>query len=189
MLVASPWLLTVWHVSKFGLFQLVPYVLTASISIVMATEEHKYQFQFSTNSHQGLARFMFFSYLLMLGAAVPLVRMFGVIGFLAAWLTTECAQLVYIVHLNHQLFAPAVTGEEKLTLRNLNRLLLLSAAGLAGAAATLRHTSSAGHGIQIASTAVTLVIVGGAAFVLFDLPPVVRGFVARLKNRFATQGA
>jgi O-antigen/teichoic acid export membrane protein len=187
ILVASPWLLSVWRVNKSGMFQLYPYVVCAAISIVMATEEHKYQFQFATNSHEKLARFMFGSYLVMVTCSIPLVRIFGIMGFLGIWLVTEVAQLIYIVHLNHQLFDTSVTGVEKLTLRNLTRMLALSLAGLVAAGATLRYTAAAGHGLQIASTIATVVLVGGVSYLLFDLRYVAGGFVRRIRGRFAQQ--
>jgi O-antigen/teichoic acid export membrane protein len=187
ILVASPWLLSLWRVNKAGMFQLYPYVMCAAISIIMATEEHKYQFQFSTNSHEKLARFMFGSYLAMVACSVPLVRMFGIMGFLGIWLATETAQLIYIVHLNHLLFDPSATGVEKLTLRNLTRMLTLSVAGLVVAGVTLRHTATAGHGIQIASTVATVVLVGGVSYLLFDLQQVAGGFIRRIRGRFAQQ--
>lgn len=58
ILLASPCLLSVWRVNRSGFFQVYPYVVCAAISILMATKEHKYQFQFSTNSHEQLARFI-----------------------------------------------------------------------------------------------------------------------------------
>ncbi|HEY0308808.1 MAG TPA: hypothetical protein VGB94_11660 [Acidobacteriaceae bacterium] len=186
ILVASPWLLSLWRVNKSGMFQLYPYVISSAISIVMATEEHKYQFQFSTNSHEKLARFMFCSYVAMVACSIPLVRLFGTMGFLCIWLATESAQLIYIVHLNHVLFDPASTQVEKLTMQNLTRMLSLSLAGLVAAAFTLRHTSGAGHGVQIAATAATLVLVGGVSYVLFDLKHVAGGFSKRLRGRFAS---
>jgi len=188
VLVASPWLLAVWHVNKTGgLFQLYPYVICAAISIVMATEEHKYQFQFSTNSHEKLARFMFSSYILMVAVSVPLVQHFQTMGFLCAWLATECAQLIYIVHLNHLLFNPVTTEEEPLALRNIVRMLLLSVAGLIGSALILRRTSGAGHLLQIGSTLAAVLIVGGVAYMLFDLKHVLRSFAGRIRNRMAVQ--
>ena len=187
VLVASPWLLAVWHVNRSGLFQLYPYVICAAISIIMATEEHKYQFQFSTNSHEKLARFMFGSYILMIAVSVPLVMHFQTMGFLLAWLTTECAQLVYIIYLNHLLFDPVTTQEEPLTLRNILRMLMLSAIGLVVAAMILKRTSGAGHLLQIASTGATILSVGGVAYVLFDLKHALRSFFDRIRGRFAVQ--
>ncbi|HXB61356.1 MAG TPA: hypothetical protein VNU94_00730 [Acidobacteriaceae bacterium] len=191
ILVASPWLLAVWHVNRSGvqLFELYPYVLAAAISIVISTQEHKAQFQYATNSHEKYARFMFSTYLLMVALSIPLVTRFGMMGFLCLWLATESSQLVYIIHLNHELFAPAATLQEPLELRNILRLLTLSVAGLFAAAFILRRTSGAGHLLQIAATAAMVVAVGGAAYLLFDLKPVLRDLAARLRGRIAPQNA
>ena len=184
VLVASPWLLTVWHVSKASPFELYPYVLSAAIAIVMATEEHKYQFQYCTNSHEKLARFMFSSYVLMVAASVPLVQHFGLMGFLGVWLATESSQLAYIVHLNHVLFDPAVTQAEPLAHRNLLRLLGLSVVGLVAATLVLRHTAGAGHGLQVASAILMTAATGACSYVLFDLKDVIRETVPKIRQRF-----
>jgi O-antigen/teichoic acid export membrane protein len=59
VLLLSPVLITVWMHKKAELFSPVPYVLSAAISIVVSLKEHKLQFQFSTNTHEQLAKIMF----------------------------------------------------------------------------------------------------------------------------------
>jgi O-antigen/teichoic acid export membrane protein len=191
VLVASPWLLAVWHVNRLGVqtFQLYPYVLCAAISIIISTQEHKAQFQYATNSHERYARFMFSSYLLMVLLSIPFVMRFGTMGFLFLWFITESSQLVYIVYLNHVLFDPAATLEPPLAMRNLIRLFALSATGIVAATFILKRTSEAGHLIQIAATIGTLIVSGGAAYALFDLKHVLRSFASRVRGRFAPQNA
>jgi hypothetical protein len=187
VLVASPWLLAVWHVRSGGVFMLHPYVLCAAISIVISTQEHKAQFQYATNSHEKYARFMFGTYLLMIAVSVPMIHHFQLMGFLFTWFATESAQLAYIIYLNHELFDPATIGVTPLSLRNPIRMLSLSVAGLLIAGAILKRTSGAGHLLQIASALATMIVTAGITYVLFDLKHVLRNFAGRIRNRFAPQ--
>ena len=47
---------------------------------------------------------MLIAYTMMLIISVPLLKTFGIQGFLGAWMVTEIAHVIYIVHLNMQLF-------------------------------------------------------------------------------------
>jgi hypothetical protein len=189
ILVASPWLLSVWRVNRAGFFQIYPYVICSAISILMATKEHKYQFQFSTNSHEELARFMFGSYLVFVAVSIPIVHAFQLMGFLILWLAVEAAQLAYIVQLNHKLLDPLITLVEPLTHHNLVRMLTLSAAGLIAATYVLRRTSGAGHLIQVISAIVVTAVVATISVVLFDLKEVKQLLLLRLRGLSETQKA
>ena len=125
MLAISPLLLRLW-VHKPSLFSLYPYCLAAAISMLMAAKEHKLQFQFSTNEHRDLARFMFSSYFALVVVSIPLIARFQVEGFLGAWLAVEAAQLAYTVRLNYRLFHHV----ETLTLTYLWRMLTLGLGGV-----------------------------------------------------------
>ena len=111
MLIISPVLLAVW-LHKPQLFSVLPYVVTSAISMTLSAKEHKFQFQFSTNTHERLARLMFFSYIAMIFIAIPMVHWYGMLGFLYSWLGIELFQVIRIVGLNQELFAH--TGEHQL---------------------------------------------------------------------------
>jgi len=70
------------------------YILCAAVSIVMSAKEHKFQFQFSTNTHRELARFMFGTYLALVAAWFVLVPRFGITGLLWAWFVVELLQVL-----------------------------------------------------------------------------------------------
>ncbi len=103
-LLATPLLMTIW-LHKPGLYN--PYVclLMAMISGTMGIKEHKYQFQTCSNEHTVLAKLMFWSYIVMVAVAVPAIHLFGVLGFLTAWLIVELFQVLAILRLNQRLFA------------------------------------------------------------------------------------
>jgi hypothetical protein len=51
-----------------------------------------------------MARFMFFTYVLMVVCMIPGTSLFGIRAFLALWLLTESGQIIYTIHLNKRLF-------------------------------------------------------------------------------------
>jgi O-antigen/teichoic acid export membrane protein len=177
VLLASPLLLTAW-LHKPGLFSPWPYLTCAAISTVMSAKEHKYQFQFSTNTHEQLARVMFSSYLAMGALAVPAVARFGLNGFLLDWLATELFQFAFIVRLNMRLFAH--TGSHEL--RYLFRLAALALAGFAAAAFLLQHGAAVTLLQQAGRAAAMMLTLLLLAFPLFRLGDVAR----KLRSRAAS---
>ena len=101
--LATPALMAIW-VHKPELFQPDVCVFMALLSAAGGVKEHKYQFQISINHHAEMARFILFTYLAMIGCAVPAIAYFGIRGFLAVWLVTEIVQILYILKLNQRLF-------------------------------------------------------------------------------------
>lgn len=176
VLVISPVLLAIW-LHRPALFFLLPYIVMAAISMTLSAKEHKVQFQFSTNTHEQLARIMFFSYVTLAVAAVPMVHWLGMPGFLYTWLAVELFQVVRIVRLNQQLFAH--TGQHRL--KYLYRLLALCMFGLAGAGAILSRTHAAPFRIQLAAGFAVSIVVAAVAFFLFDIRTIAR----KLSGRFA----
>lgn len=176
VLVISPVLLAIW-LHKPALFFLLPYIVMAAISMTLSTKEHKFQFQFSTNTHERLARIMFFSYVALAVATVPLVHWLGMPGFLYIWLAVELYQVVRIVRLNQQLFAH--TGQHRLIY--LYRLLALCMIGLAGAGEVLSRTHAAPFATQLAAGFAVSLVVAVLSFFLFDIRTIAR----KLSGRFA----
>ena len=174
VLLASPLLLALW-LRKPGLFSPWPFLLCAAVSTVMSAKEHKYQFQFSTNTHEQLARAMFSSYLVMAAVAVPAVGRFGMNGFLVDWLATEVFQFVFIVRLNMRLFAH--TGSHEL--RYLLRLTGLALAGFAAAALIQHEGAAMPPAQQVGMAAALMLTLLLAAYPLFQLREVARQLRSR----------
>jgi len=102
-LLVCPLLFSVWLHHR-SIYEPATCLLMAVISAVIGIKEHKWQFQWSSNQHESLARFNLVSCVLMLAASALLIGRFGVIAFLFCWLASEVTIFLYIVHLNGKLF-------------------------------------------------------------------------------------
>jgi O-antigen/teichoic acid export membrane protein len=191
VLMLSPVLITLWvhkkavvgapvhHVSD--LFAIYPYVLSSAISIVISLKEHKFQFQFSTNTHIELAKIMFFSYLTMVVVSFGTIRYFGVTGFLWTWLTVEILQTVLLVKLNEKLFAHI----EKIDTIYITRLAAICIVGLLLAFAALTRTSMLPLITQTAIATISGLLIAVAAWHLFRVKEVYSSMLGRFTKRFA----
>jgi O-antigen/teichoic acid export membrane protein len=103
-LLFSPFMVVVW-LHRPGLFDTWTYALMALISGVMSVREHKQFFQFSTNTHKGLANIVFWGNLLMIGVSIPMTMWLGIRGFMYTWLVSECAQMALLYFENRKLFS------------------------------------------------------------------------------------
>jgi O-antigen/teichoic acid export membrane protein len=178
VLVISPVLLMIW-LHKPVLFAVFPYVVMAAISMTLTAKGHKFQFQFSTNTHEQLARIMFFSYVTLAVLTIPMVHWLGMLGFLYTWLAVELFQLTRIIQLNQQLFAH--TGEHRLTY--VYRLAVFGLAGLFGAGTVLAHTHTAMYRVQLAAGLGVSIMLGFVSFFLFDIREIVKKLSARVGKR------
>ncbi|MHB8303517.1 MAG: lipopolysaccharide biosynthesis protein [Acidobacteriaceae bacterium] len=178
VLMVSPVLLAIW-LHKPNLFAVLPFVAMAAISMTLSAKEHKFQFQFSTNTHERLARIMFFSYVILAVLSVPLVQWQGILGLLYLWLAVELFQLVRIIGLNRELFAH--TGEHRLTY--VYRLAGLGLFGLFGAGWVLMHTYRTSYRSQFAAGFGVSAVVALAAYFLFDMRIVIQRLSGRLSRR------
>jgi O-antigen/teichoic acid export membrane protein len=178
MLILSPVLLAIW-LHKPQLFSVLPYVVTSAISMTLSAKEHKFQFQFSTNTHERLARLMFFSYIALVMISIPMVHWYGMLGFLYCWLGIELFQVIRIVGLNQDLFAH--TGEHRLTY--VFRLAGLCLLGLIGSYIILTHSHLMPYRWQFAaafgvSTAMALV-----SFFLFNMQEIIKKLYVLFRNK------
>jgi O-antigen/teichoic acid export membrane protein len=183
VLLLGPLLAHVW-LHDPGMFRPGVYVLCAAVSIVMSAKEHKFQFQFSTNTHQELARFMFATYLVLVAAWFYLVPRFGIDGLLAAWLVAEVLQVLYIMRLNNRFFA----HHEVLDVKYPIRLTLLSLVALGGTLFALPRTAQLPLAVQAALAIGAGVALLGLDVPLFGLIPVwgkLRGVLERRLARTA----
>ena len=191
VLMLSPVLITLWvyrkaeagvpHHNVSDLFAVYPYVLSAAISIVISLKEHKYIFQFCTNTHVELARVMFFSYLGMVLLSIGAIHYAGVAGFLWTWLAVEALQTVRLIHLNEKLFAHI----EKLDTVYITRLAAVCITGLFLAFAALTRTSK----LPLTTQALIAVLAGllacGLAWQVFRVKEVYSMMMGRFSKRFA----
>ena len=166
-LFLCPLLLTLW-LRKPQLFLPNIYLLSAAISIVMSAKEHKFQFQFSTNTHRELARFLFLTDLTLVAAWTVIIPRFALPGLLIAWFCAELAQVLYLIRLNTRLFAP----HHRLTPVYLIRLAAISLIALAATALTIPHTATLPLPEQTALALTAALTLFAAAIPLFHLPPV-----------------
>jgi hypothetical protein len=174
VLIVSPVLVTIW-LHKPTLFAVLPYLLMAAISMTLSAKEHKFQFQFATNTHEQLARIMFSSYVALAFLSVPMARWQGMTGFLYSWLAVELYQLVRIVRLNQRLFAH--TGEHRLTY--VYRLATICVVGLTLAGTILAHTWHEPYRFQFAAGFCFCGALAAAAYFLFSMKEIVQKIVSR----------
>lgn len=180
VLYLCPFLLTIW-LRQPQLFDAHVYLLSAAISVVMSTKEHKFQFQYSTNTHIDLARFLFGSYIALGALWSLLVPRFGLSALLWCWFAVELAQLAYLVVLNARFFR----HYEKLETEYLVKLTLLSAAALGSAHWVLPWSVHLGLPLQVLFATAVGSLILGICYPLFHLGEVAGKFRARLQKRFA----
>jgi O-antigen/teichoic acid export membrane protein len=177
-LLISPLLFTVW-LHKRALYDPWMCLLMATISAVIGIKEHKFQFQWSSNRHERLARFNVLAYLAMLVVSVGLMKLLGVNGFLVSWLTTEFIVALYIVRQNLQLFPKGMI----ISTRPFFKFFLFMAIVLPLSAWPVWHAAHWSL-VQIASVAVLgMMTIGVAAYYFFDLSDVRAVLTRRLRRR------
>jgi hypothetical protein len=155
------------------------YVLFAAVSVIISAKEHKLSFQYYTNMHREMARFMFGTYLALVAAWLLLVPRFGVNGLLWAWLVAEFGQAIYTMRLNVKLFS----SHERLAKLYPIRMIILSSALLAGGVTILPRIASESLPLQgaLALCAVLSILVIDVP--LFGLVPVWASLRARFQNK------
>ncbi len=181
VLIGSPVLITLWMHKRAELFSPYPYVLSAAISMVISLKEHKYQFQFSTNTHEELARVMFFSYIAMIAISLAAVHLFGIVGFLWTWLAVEILQIARIVRLNMKLFAQF----ERLELKYLRRLSIICVVSLAASLPLLDKTSSLSIPWQIGLSLLVTALLTALCWPLFGVGEVFRTMTSQISRKLA----
>jgi O-antigen/teichoic acid export membrane protein len=184
ILIVSPVLLTIW-LHKPQLFSVLPYVITCAISMTLSAKEHKFQFQFSTNTHERLARLMFFSYIALVVIAIPMTHWYGMLGFLYAWLGIELFQVIRIIGLNQDLFAH--TGEHRL--KYVYRLGGLCLVGLVAGEMVLTHTHLMSYRVQFAAGLGVSATIAAISFFLFNMQEIVKKLYLLFRNRLLPSNA
>ena len=191
VLMLSPVLITLWIHKKAAagaaphtvsdLFSVYPYVLTSALSIVISLKEHKFQFQFSTNTHVELAKVMFSTYLGMVIVSAGTIYYAGVNGFLWTWLAAETLQTLRLIRLNEDLFAHI----GKLDKVYITRLVVLCLAFLFLAFYTLAHTSALPLLSQTGIAAAAVIVIAAISWQTFRVRQVYASMLGRFTKRFA----
>jgi O-antigen/teichoic acid export membrane protein len=181
VLLLSPLLITVWMHKRAELFSPYPYVLSAAISMVISLKEHKYQFQFSTNTHEALARNMFFSYLAMVAISIGVIPIAGIVGFLWLWLAIESIQVVRIVRLNLELFA----GHDAVEFHYMRRLVGICAPALLISLLILQRSASYPLLLQLGISVAAGLVIAGLSWRLFGMNTVLKKMSGTLSRKFA----
>jgi O-antigen/teichoic acid export membrane protein len=185
ILFISPLVLLLW-LHRPNLFQVWPYVLLCAINIVLCVKEHKYQFQFSTNTHTELAKVMFFGYLVLAGLAIVGIRQAGLTGFLWAWLAVELVQTVFIFSMNRRLFegrVAAVTADSTYGLL----LAAISVCALAAGAIMLPRSFAWGYAQRIAVDILMTATVAATAFLVFRMQGISGDLRKRIQGRIGAR--
>ncbi len=179
-LFLCPLLAKIW-LHKPEMFVPDVYILCAAVSIVMSAKEHKFQFQFSTNTHRELARFLFGTYLALVGAWFLLIPRFGITGLLWAWFTAELIQVLYIMRLNTKFFAHHEVLDAKYPIR----MSTLSLVFLGGTLVVLPRTALLALPLQtVIAVGIGLVILA-LDIPLFGLIPVIGKLRGLVQKRLA----
>jgi O-antigen/teichoic acid export membrane protein len=181
VLMLAPVLITVWMHKKAELFSPYPYVLMAAISMVISVKEHKFIFQFSTNTHEELAKIMFGSYVVMVLASLALVPWLGLVGFLWTWFVAETFQMIFIVRLNVRLFAHI----DKIELIYLRRLVGICIPSLLLALFLLHRTAGFHIPLQIAIAVGCGALIAALDWQLFA----VKGVFHKMTSQFTRKSA
>lgn len=180
VLLMSPFLFTVW-LHRRNLYEPALCFMMAIISAVMGIKEHKYQFQSSSNEHERLSRFTLGAYAVMLLAAAFLMKPFGIMGFMFAWLAAEVAQTGYILRLNMQLFPK----DMPISIMPVVRLAGVLAAAFAIAAWPAFASANWPLTTIVAVAIGVMLVLSVGSYFTFGLEEVRVLMVSKLRQRFA----
>ncbi len=179
VLLLSPFLMAVW-LHKRDLYQPSLCLVMAIISAVMGIKEHKSQFQASSNQHERLAKFSVGAYTIMLIVAAVLLRPFGVLAFMFAWLAAEIAQTVYILRLNVQLFPAA----SKISMAPVVRLVAVLTVGFAVAAWPAYASVDWSLATVVVVASAFMVLMAAGSYYAFGLGEVRTMVLSKFRQRF-----
>jgi O-antigen/teichoic acid export membrane protein len=183
-MLATPLLLQIW-LHKGQLFN--PGVcITLGLTIsILSIKEHKYQFQFSSNTVNEISWLTLISYTVMSLVAVPMMKWFGLQGFVTTWLFFETAQLFYLLHLNDKLFL----GHAKLNHKPVTQLFLMLTACTLAFIWPVYHVASFNYALQVLFSVGATAIIGALCYWLFQVDEV-RGMLwGKLAGRFPALAA
>jgi O-antigen/teichoic acid export membrane protein len=178
-MLATPFLLHIW-LHKENLYDPSVCLLLGITIALMGIKEHKYQFQFSSNRVREVSYMTPTAYGLTLLISIPLMREFGIVGFLAPWALSELLQLFYLLHLNDRLF-----GEEAvLDRRPVYILIGLLSAGTAAVLWPVYHLQHFSYPVQLSFAAIATLLALALSYRLFRVDEIRSLLWQRLVLRF-----
>jgi hypothetical protein len=151
----------------------------AMLSAVLGIKEHKTQFQSSSNQHEALSVFVLCGYTCMLIASIPMMKAFGLVGFMWTWILWEVIQTAFVLRLNNSLFPK----ELQISMNPVLRLVALMSVSVAIAVWPAYHEVTWPLSIVVVTATGVSVILGVAAYFIFGLGEIRRLLQARLANR------
>ncbi len=166
VLLLCPLLLSLW-LRKPQMFVPIVYLLFAATSVVISAKEHKLSFQYYTNRHRDMARFMLATYVSLVGLWILIVPKYGIRGLLIGWLATESVQAIYTMHLNISLFK----NNGQLSLKYPLRLMAFACTLLIVLLPLLPRIASRGLVSQGIAAFIVIAVISIVTFRVFDLKP------------------
>jgi len=180
VLLLSPFLFSAW-LHKRDLYEPSLCFMMALVSAVMGIKEHKYQFQASSNNHEAVSMFILGAYAMMLLASAFLLKPFGSLGFMFAWLAAEVAQTVYIMRLNVRLFP----SEIKISMAPVLRLVVVLAAAFGIAAWPAFASVSWPLSTVVVVAIFTMALISVTSYYTFGLEEVRALLTTKIRQRLA----
>ncbi len=178
-MLATPFLLHIW-LHRGNLYDPTVCLLLGITIALMGIKEHKYQFQFSSNQVREVSYMTPIAYGLTLLISIPLMRLFGIVGFLGPWALSELLQLFYLLHLNERLF-----GEEAaLDRRPVYVLIGLLSAGTAAVLWPVYHLEHFGYAVQLSFAGIAALVALAFSYRLFHVDEIRSLLWERLVLRF-----
>jgi hypothetical protein len=175
----TPLLLTLWLHRGNLYYPYVSLLLGLTIAI-QSIKEHKYQFQFSSNQIREMSYMTPLTYGIMLLLSIPAMHRFGLVGFLCVWPACELVQLLYLLHLNRQLFK----DQAVLDMRPVYILCLVLFVGSLALAWPLLHIAQYPIWLQGISATVLTLIVAALSYWIFQVDEVRDILWRRMATRF-----
>jgi O-antigen/teichoic acid export membrane protein len=181
-LLLCPFLFTVW-LHKRNLYNPGLCILMAILSAVLGIKEHKTQFQSSSNQHETLSIFILCGYTCMLIASIPMMKAFGLVGFMLTWILWEIIQTAFVLHLNNSLFPK----EFQVSMHPVLRLVALMSVSVAIAVWPAYHEVTWPLSLVVVTATGMSALLGVAAYFIFGLGEIRRVVQTRLANRLVAR--
>jgi O-antigen/teichoic acid export membrane protein len=183
-MLATPLLLHIW-LHKEQLFD--PGVcMTLGLTIsILSIKEHKYQFQFSSNKVSDISWLTLVTYTVMSLVAIPMMKRFGLQGFVSTWLIFEIGQLFYLLHLNDKLFL----GHAKLNHKPVTQLFLILIACTIAFYWPVYHVAQYSYLLQALLSITATAAIGALCYWLFQVDEVREMLWGKIAGRFPALAA
>jgi O-antigen/teichoic acid export membrane protein len=177
-LLFAPIIIRLW-LHRPELFDPWTYALMALVSAAISMRDHKQFFQFSTNTHKRLAIIVFVGNLVMVGLSIPLIRAFGLYGFLSIWLASEATQMALIYRENRKLF----DHDASITLSPVVKLVLVIVVSLPVCMGMLHFATQRSMRVTAAVATAGLALLIAESFFVFGLKEIWSELEQKIRQR------